>query len=106
MERVLELPVGRGSSRQLPGEGQPSRGRHHHGLNAVADRDLDVAVGVLQLLDLNLSFTLAADVHERHFRAERDDRALDGLTPLEALRFEGRLEHRGKIFVRVAPALS
>ena len=102
MERVLELPVGRGPSRQLPGECQPSRGRHHHGLDAVADRDLDIAIGVLQLLDLDLGFTLAADVHERHFGADRDDRALDGLTPLEALRFEGRLEHRGEIFLGLA----
>ena len=93
---------GRGPARQLPGERQPARGRHHHRLNAVADGDLEIAVVVLQFGDLDRGFALAADVDERHLRADRDDRALDGLTLLEALRLERRLEHRGEIFVGLA----
>ena len=72
------------------------------GLNAVADGDLEIAVGVLQFVDVDRGFALAADVDERHLRADRDDRALDGLALLEALRFERSLEHRGEIFVGLA----
>ena len=93
---------GRGAARQLPGECQPSHGRHHHRLDAVAGGDLEIAVGVLQFVDLDHGLALAADVDERHLRADRDDRALDGLTPLEALRLERSLEHRGEIFVGLA----
>ena len=46
-------------------------------LDAIADRDLDVAFLVLQLLDVDLGFALSANVDERHFRADRDDRAFD-----------------------------
>ena len=101
-ERVFELPRGRGPARQLPGERQPARGRHHHRLDAVADGDLERAVVILQLGDFDRGLALAADVDERHLRADRDDRALDGLAPLEALRFDRRLEHRGEIFVGLA----
>ena len=54
---------------------------------------------VLQFVDLNRGFALAADVDERHFRANRDDRALEGLALLEALRLDRSLEHRGEVFV-------
>ena len=97
-ERVLELPVGRGPPRQLPGERQSPRGRHDHRLDAVADRDLESAVVVLQLGDVDCGLALAADVDERDLRADRDDRALDGLPLLEAPRLARRLEHRGEIF--------
>ena len=102
VERVFELPLGRGAARQLPGERQPSLGRHHHRLDAVADGDLESAVVVLQFGDLDHGLALAADVDERHLRADRDDRALDGLALLEALRLERRLEHRGEIFIGLA----
>ena len=94
--------VGRGAARQPPGERQPSLGRHHHRLDAVADGDLERAVVVLQFVDLDRGLALAADVDERHLRADRDDRALDGLALLEALRLERRLEHRGEIFIGLA----
>ena len=66
-------------------------------LDAVAHRDLELAVGVLQLGDLDRRFALAADVDEGHLGPDRDDGALDGLPCLEALRLERRLEHRGEI---------
>ena len=99
VECILELPQRRRPSRQLPREGQPSHRGHHHRLNAVADRDLESAVGILQLRDLDRGFTLAADVDERHLRSDRDDGSLDGLPLLETLRFERRFEHRGEIFL-------
>ena len=98
LKRVFELPRGRGPSRQLPGKHQPSRGRHDHGLNAIADGDLEIAIGVLQFVDFDRGFALAADVDERHLVANRDDGALDGLALLEALRLERSLEHRGEVF--------
>ena len=97
-ERVLELLVGRGAARKLPRERQPAVGRHHHRLDAVADRHLEHAVGVLQLGDVDLRLALAADVDERHLRADRDDRAFDGLPSLEAPRLKRRLEHGREIF--------
>ena len=74
-------------------------GRHDHRLNSVADRDLERAVGVLQLRDIDLRLALAADVDERHLRAERDDGALDGLATLESAGLDGRLEHCREIFL-------
>ena len=56
-----------------------------------------VAVVVLQFGDLDRRLALAADVDERHLRPDRDDRALDGLALLDALRLDRRLEHRGEI---------
>ena len=98
VERVFELPVGRRPARQPPGECQPSLGGHDHRLDAVADSNLEHALGVLQLVDLDQRLALAADVDEHLFAADRDDRALDGLPPLEALRLKRRLEQRGEIF--------
>ncbi len=102
VERVFELPRGRGPPRQPPGKCQPSLGRHDHRLDAVADRDLENAFVVLQFGDLDQGLALAADVDERHLRADRDDRALDGLTLLDVLRLERSLEHRGEIFIGFA----
>src|SRR4029078_9116213 len=76
--------------------------RDDHGLDAVADRHLDVAVGVLQLSEVDLRLALAAYADERHLRAEGDDRAFDRLTALESDRLDGRLEHRRKIFFVLA----
>ena len=97
-ERVLELPLRRGAAHQLARQRQAAGGGDDHRLNAVADRDLELAVVVLQLGDLDRRLALAADVDERDLRADRDDRALDGLAALDALRFDRRLEHRGEIF--------
>jgi hypothetical protein len=97
VERIFELPLGRSASRQLPRERQPAHGRHDYSVNAVADGDLQIALGVLQFVDFYRGFAFAADVDERHLRANRDDRALDGLALLEALRFERSLEHRSEV---------
>ena len=67
-----------------------------------ADGDLEIALVVLQLVDLDRGFALAADVDKRHLRADRDDRAFDGLTPVDALRLVRSLEHRGKILLGFA----
>ena len=88
VERVFELPQGRGPERQPPGECQPSDGRHHGRLDAVAGSDLETAIGVLQFVDIDDRLALAADVDERHLRADRDDPALDGLPLLDAFRLE------------------
>ena len=79
MKRVFELSRGRGAERQLARERQPARGRYDHRLNAIADLDLERAVVVLQFVDVDFGFALAADVDERRFRANRDDGAVDGL---------------------------
>ena len=46
-ERVFELLRVCGPSRQLARERQPALGRNDHGLNAIANRDLENAIGVL-----------------------------------------------------------
>ena len=76
----------------------PPLGGDDHRLDAIADRHLDVAVGVLQFRQVDLGLAFAAHVDEGHVRAERDDGALDGLAPLELARLDGRLEHRCEIF--------
>ena len=69
----------------------------------MADGDFVDAVRVLQLADVDHGFALAADVDERHLRANRDNPALDGLTLLELPGLlAGRREHRGEIFFRAA----
>ena len=97
---VFELPAGRGRPRQLPREDQPFLGRHDHRLNAVADGHVELAIRVLQFVDFYRGFALAADVDEGHLRANGDDRALERLAFLEALRFRRSLEHRGEVFFR------
>ena len=99
---VLELLRGRGSERQRARERQAADGRHDHRLDAVAGGDLEVALGIPQLADLDRGLAFAADVHERHRRADGHDGALDGLTLLEALRLQRSFEHRGKIFLGLA----
>ena len=95
---VLELPGGRRSPRQFHGELQPAGGRDHDGGDAVADRNLDVPLLVLQLRDVDRRFTFSADVDERHLGANRDDPALDGLPLAQRFRLDRRFEHRGEIF--------
>ena len=64
--------------------------------------DLDVAVLVLQLGNVDLRLALPSDADEGHFRTERDDGPLDGLALLESTRLDGRLEHRCEIFFLLA----
>ena len=97
-EGVHELPVGHGPPCQLPGERQSRRGRYDNRLDAVADRDLQGAVVVFQLGEVDCGFALAADVHEGDVRPDRDNRAFDGLALLIVPRLARRLEHRGEIF--------
>jgi hypothetical protein len=73
-------------------------------LHAVADRHLDVSLVVFQFGELDRRLALAADVDERALGPDRDNRALDRLPGLEALRFDRGLEHRGKIVLRLAVA--
>ena len=102
LERVLELPLRGGVAHALAREHDAAAGGDDHRLDAIADRHLDVAVGVLQLRDVDLGLALAADVDEGHLRAERDDGALDGLAAIELARLDGRFEHRGEIFFLLA----
>ena len=102
LERVFELPLRGGSPRQFPGEFQSAGGRDHHRLHALAHGDFDVAVGVLQFVELNRGFALPAHVDERHLRTDGDDGALDGLTFLDAFGLNRRLEHGGEVFGRLA----
>ena len=60
----------------------------------VADGDLERAFVVLQFGNLDQGLALAADVDERYLRADRDDGAFDGLTPLDVFRLARRLEQR------------
>ena len=90
----------------LAGERQPALGRNDHGLNAVADGDLDVPFVVLQLADVDRGFPLAADVDERHFLADRHDLSLDRLASLEALRLDRSLEQCREILLRFGHSLS
>src|SRR5205814_2254183 len=48
VERVFELPVGRGAASQPPGKRQPSLGRYDYRLDAVADGHLESAFVGLQ----------------------------------------------------------
>ena len=85
-KRVFELPCGGGPERQPPGKDHAPRGRNHRRLDAVAHGDFEHAIVVLQFADVDRGFALAADVHEGHLGADRDDGALGGLAFLEALR--------------------
>ena len=104
-ERVLELALGGGVADALARQHDAAAGRHDHRLDAVADRDLDVAFVVLQLFEVDLGFALAADADEGHLRAEAGDDALDGLAAVEPARLDRRLEHRREIFFLLAHCL-
>jgi hypothetical protein len=98
LERVFDLALGGRVAHALAREHDPARGGHDHRLDAVAGRELDVALGVLQFLEVDLRLALAADVDEGHLRTERHNRALDGLAAVELLGLHRGLEHGGKVF--------
>ena len=102
LERVLELPLCGGVAHAPAREHDAAARGHDHRLDAIAHRDLKVAVGVLQFGQVDLGLGFAADVDEGHLRAERDDGALDGLASIELARLDGRFEHRGEIFFLLA----
>ena len=102
LERVLELPLRGGVAHALARQHDAAAGGNDHRLDAIADRHLDVAVGVLQFHEVDLGLAFAAHVDEGHLRTERDDGALDGLAPIEPARLDGRLEHRREIFFLLA----
>ena len=54
LERVLELALCRGVADTLARQHDAAAGRDHHRLDAIADRHLDVALGILQLGDVDL----------------------------------------------------
>src|SRR4030095_1922923 len=98
VERVLELALRGGVAHALAREHDAAAGRDHHRANAIADRHVDSAVGVLQLLDVDLGLALAAHVDARPLPPDRAHRALDGLAAAELARLDRRLEHRAEIF--------
>ena len=102
LKRVLELALRRGVADAFARQPDAAAGRDHHGADAIADRELDVAIGVLQLGDIKLRLAFAADVDERHFRPDPDDGALDRLSAIELARLDGRFEHRCEIFFLIA----
>ena len=102
---VLELALRGGVADALARQHDAAARRHDHRLDAVADRDLDVALVVLELLDVDLRLALAADADEGDLRPEPGDDALDGLAALEAARLDRRLEHRREIFFLLAHCL-
>src|SRR5439155_3672159 len=101
MERVGELLVARGSAGELAGERQAPGGRDDDCVDPVADRHLEPAVFVSQLVQLDDGFALAADVYKRHVVTQADDRPLDGLAFLVLLRLVRSLEHRCKVVFRL-----
>ena len=98
-ERLLELPGRRGPARELPRQLQAAGGGQHDRLDPVADLDLDVPFGVLQVVDVDRRFALPADVHERDVGPDGDDPAGDRLPGLEGLRLERVLEQPGELVV-------
>src|SRR4030095_4893354 len=92
----------RGLARPLARQNDAATGRDDDGLNAIADRHLDVAVVVLELGKIDLRLALSSDADEGHFRTECDDGPLDGLAPLKSTRLDGRLEHRCEVFFLLA----
>ena len=83
--------------RQPARQRDPARGSTPPCLDAIANRNLEGAVRVLELGHVDDGLALAADVDQRDLRADRDDRALDGLAPGQRLRLDRRLEQRGEI---------
>ena len=81
----------RAAAHALARQHDAATGRDDNGLDAVADRHLDVAVLVLELGEVDLRLAFSSDADERHLRAEGDDDALDGLAPLKSTRLDGRL---------------
>ena len=102
LERVLELALRRGVADTLARQHDAAAGRKDHRLDTVADRHLDVALGVLEFREVDLGFALPADVDEGHLLTERDDSAFDDLAALESTRLERSLEHGCEIFVVLA----
>ena len=88
VECVLELAL-RGGVAHAPAREHDAaaRGDDDRG-DAIADRHLDITVGVLQLLDVDLGLALAADVDESRLRAKRNDGALDRLPAIEPARLD------------------
>ena len=97
MECVFQLPQRRALSREFPREGQPPARRHDNGRNPIANGDLENAPVIFQLVDGNRGFALAADVYKCDLRANRDNRPLDGLAFLNALRFDRSLKQCGEV---------
>src|SRR4029077_13105222 len=95
-EGALELAIARGAAEQPARHRDPASGRDHGRLDALPDRDLEPAVLVLQLGNLDRRLALAADVDEGDLGPDPDDQALDRLSPVEPLRLGRRLEHRGE----------
>src|SRR5687768_7971130 len=102
MECAFELSHGGRSQRELARQRQPAGGRHHGCMNAISDGDLEIAIVILQFTDLDRGLALAANADQSNFGADRDDRTLDGLTFLDALRFLRSLEHRREVFLGLA----
>ncbi len=102
LERVQELPLRGGVAHTLAREHDAAAGGDHHRLKAIAHRHLDVAVCILQLLDVDLGFALAAHIDEGHLRTEPDDGPFDGLAARELPRLDGRLEHGSEVFFLIA----
>ncbi len=102
LERVLELALRGGVAHALAREHDAAARRDDHRLDAIANRHLDVAVGVLQFREVDLGLGLPTHVDERHLRAEAHDGAIDRLAAVELPRLDGRFEQRGEIFLWVA----
>ena len=99
LEGVLELARADRSERQPARERQPSSARHDSRHDFVANGHLEVALVILQFLDVDDGFALASDIDERRFRTDGDDHTLDGLTPLELPQSFRGFEHRCEIFL-------
>src|SRR5262249_21184761 len=96
-----ELPVYRRSARELTCERQAPGRRDDHGVDSVADSELECSIVVLQLAQIDDRFALATDVYERDVMTKADDRPFDGLASFEVLRLERSLEHRGKVIFTI-----
>ena len=104
MEGIFELARGGGPACEPARERQPALGRDHHRLNAIAHRDFERALFVLQLVERDHRLALATDVDERDLWTDGDDRAFDRLASGVSRRLLRRLEHRREIFVLVGHA--
>src|SRR5262249_24554083 len=67
LECGLQLALRRGVAQAFARQRDATSGRDDDGLNAVADRHLDIAVVLLQFRKIDLCLALASDADEGHF---------------------------------------
>ena len=99
LECLFDFALGGSVAHALLRQCDAVAGGDDDGLDGIANSDFHVAVGIFQFRDVDLGLALAAHADQGHLGTDRNDRAIDGLTPVEALGPDRGFEHRGEVFI-------